>query len=140
MGAWGTGSFENDDAHDWLNDFFDAPSLAAVEEPLKIAAEFDAREYLEMPECGAAVAAAEIVAGLVGTPNPDMPDDLKQWVQGQQEQNLASGLRFVNLAQRAVARVRFDSEMKDSWIDEDLRQKWYAEMTNLETRLSRVAF
>ena len=139
MGAWGTGSFENDDAHDWLNDFFDAPSMEAVEEALTTVAAFDADEYLEMPECGAALAAAEIVAALRGAPSSDLPADVTLWVREQRERDTSADARLVGLARRAVGRVKADSEMNDTWINEATRQQWLTRVADLEARLDRAA-
>lgn len=34
MGAWGSGSFENDDALDWLTDFCDDPDKGLIADAL----------------------------------------------------------------------------------------------------------
>lgn len=63
MGAWGTGSFENDDAADWVAGL-DAISPEELTRILIAAA--DDPEYLEGPAASVAVAAAEVVAALEG--------------------------------------------------------------------------
>lgn len=73
MGAWGSGSFENDDALDWLTDFCDDPDKGLIADALTTVAEMDDSEYLEAPDCCVAIAAAEIVAALKGAPNSTHP-------------------------------------------------------------------
>jgi hypothetical protein len=80
LGAWGSGSFENDDASDWLGAFCDAPDKELISDALSTVAEMDADEYLEAPDCSVALAAAEVVAALKDPPNPDMPDDAKECI------------------------------------------------------------
>lgn len=75
MGAWGAGSFENDDAADWLADFCDEPDEKRIANALSTVAEMDAGEYLEAPECSVGLAAAEIVASLKGAGSPDLPEE-----------------------------------------------------------------
>jgi hypothetical protein len=71
MGAWDAGSFDNDDAADWLADFCDGPDGERITGALSTVAEMDAGEYLEAPECSVGLAAAEVVAALKGVPDPD---------------------------------------------------------------------
>ena len=61
MGAWGCGSFENDDAVDWVYEF-ESSGVAAVASALEHVSSIAEDEYLEAPEASAAIAAAEIVA------------------------------------------------------------------------------
>src|SRR5258708_2687967 len=75
MGAWGSDSFENDDALDWLDDFCDAPEQALILNTLSTVVEVDASEYLEAPNCSVGIAAAEVVAALMSAPNANLPDD-----------------------------------------------------------------
>ena len=63
MGAWGVGSFENDDAADWVAGL-DEISLADLTGILSQAADDPA--YLEGPAASVAVAAGEVVAALNG--------------------------------------------------------------------------
>jgi hypothetical protein len=74
MGAWGSDSFENDDAADWVADFCDAPDPAVIVKALSAVADLDASQYLEAPDCSVGIAAAEVVAALKGAPNSNLPD------------------------------------------------------------------
>ena len=71
MGAWGAGSFQNDSALDWYEDFRAAGAVA-------ISSAFDATrtdDYLEVDEGSAAIAAAEVVAAAFGKPTSEPPVD-----------------------------------------------------------------
>lgn len=71
MGAWGSGSFDNDDALDWVNDLEGSKGTAVIEFALQ--AVLDESDYLEAPECSAALCAAEVVAALKGAPGQGLP-------------------------------------------------------------------
>ncbi len=68
MGAWGTGSFDNDDAADLLTEVTGDGDLSLVREV------FDnvptSTEYVEAPDASQAIAAAEIVAAALGRVTP----------------------------------------------------------------------
>jgi len=131
VGAWGTGSFENDDAADWL------ASLATVT-PGQLTPIFahaaDDPEYLEGPEASVAVAAAEVVAALNGSPAESAPAAIDVWTKSH-PQALTPQLR--ELAARAMDRVRRNSELKDLWMEADGLNDWIAAIQDLQTRLGQ---
>ena len=77
-GAWGEGSFDNDDALDWVAECVKsatpAPVLAAVDAAVR-------SKYVEAPAGSAAVAAAEVVAAALGKPSSNMLAELRAWIQ-----------------------------------------------------------
>src|SRR6267142_4662041 len=77
VGGWGTGSFENDDAMDWLS------RLAAIR-PADLAKIFtqaaDDPAYLEAPVASVVVAAGEVLAAMNGSPAPAMPPAIDEWL------------------------------------------------------------
>ena len=82
MGAWGSGPFDNDDAADWLAELEDRGIEA-------IAAAFDAipsdvAQYVEIPECSAAVAAAEVLAIMRGNESGRIPSEVENWAADQE--------------------------------------------------------
>jgi hypothetical protein len=134
MGAWGSGSFENDDASDWLIDFCDEPDKELILDALSTVAEMDTSEYLEAPDCSVGLAAAEVVAALKGAPNPDMPDDAKECMS---KLKIKADPSMVSLALRAVERIKTNSELKELWDESESPDEWYAAVDNLEERLKR---
>src|SRR5260370_18697303 len=81
MPGWGTGSFENEDAQSFLGRL-NSLGVDDLRQMLTHAADQD---YLEAPESGAVVAAAEVVAALVAaasgeTSSPATPPQIVDWI------------------------------------------------------------
>lgn len=133
MGSSGYGCFENDDAFDWLsNEFEGSYDYSAVHDALKHVADLDEDDYLEMPEAGAALAAAEVLAAALGRPSADLPPDVAEWVEGHPVDDRAV---LVPLALRAVERVGRNSELNDCWTSPDGATPWHAVLADLRSRL-----
>ena len=65
MGAWGAGIFENDGASDFVWEVEAAPAILTLMRPIDaIVALVKSGDYLEMPLCEEAAAAAEMLAAL----------------------------------------------------------------------------
>ena len=129
MGAWGTGSFENDDALDWMGDLAESGDAAAVESALKVVAE--STGYLEAPEGSAALAAAEVVAALRGQPAGDLPEEVALFTRGRARPSP----ELVATARAAVERVLQDSELRELWEETDDFETWQAGVADLVRRL-----
>ena len=129
MGGWGTGSFENDDAMDWLS------RLAAIG-PADLAKIFtqaaDDPAYLEAPAASIVVAAGEVLAALNGSAAPAAPPAIDEWVKKYPQ---ITTPELNALAVRALERVRKDSELKDLWMEADGLNDWTAVVRDLQTRL-----
>lgn len=134
MGAWGSDSFENDDAADWIADFCDAPDRAVVVNALAAVANMDLDEYLEAPGCSIGIAAAEIVATLKRAPNTNLPDDTNKCLSGL---GFNADSSLVMLALKAIERIRTNSELKELWDQSETPDEWYAALNRLEERLKR---
>lgn len=96
-GAWDAGPFDNDDALDWVWELESSVDLSAVEAALKAAA--NGGSYLEAPTGSAAIAAAEVVAALLGNPHPQLPDEIRSWVN---DRSLAKDDKLVELARKRL--------------------------------------
>ena len=144
MGGWGTGSFENEDAQGFL-DRLHSLGIDDLRRILACAADQD--DYLEAPESGIAVAAAEVVAALVvaakivatkEAPSPAAPREIMDWTSknwtSKNQALVPSDL--VDLARRAVERVRTNSELKDLWLEAEGLNEWNAALRELTERLS----
>jgi hypothetical protein len=130
VGAWGTGSFENDDAADWV------ASLGTItpNDLTKVLVQAaDDPAYLEGPAASAAVVAGEVVAALSGAPAAGAPAAIVDWVK-KYSQALTPELRAV--AMRALDRVRRNSELKDLWLEADGLNDWIAAMEELQGRIA----
>lgn len=89
-------------------------------------------KYAEMDECHEAVAAAEVVAAAKGQPAKNLPGEVKQWVAKHQSKFDSS---LVDLAIRAVERVRTDSELQQEWDESASLNDWKKHVTGLLKRL-----
>src|ERR1700733_14993550 len=131
MVGWSTGSFENDDAALWLAKR-GKPAPADLTQILIQAA--DNPSYLEAPAAGVAVAAAEVIAALNGSPAQGLPRGIVEWTSGNPQ---ASSPELKALAIRALDRVRRNSELRDLWLEADGLNDWTAAIQELQNRLQR---
>ena len=132
MGAWGHGSFANDSALDWLGELREGdPSL--VRSALEAVVDADADAYLELDECAAAMAAAELVAAALGKGNDRLDKDAVSWLPAHSATVQAVGAQ---LAYRAVERVFGQSEMRELWDENGPDTEWHADVRKLLTLLA----
>jgi hypothetical protein len=133
MGAWGAGSFENDDAADWLADFCGAPNKQSIVDALAGVADMGAAEYLEGPDCSVGIAAAELVAALKGAPNRDLTAEARDCVTKLESEDA----NLPSLALKTVERIKTNSELKELWDESETQSEWYASLSDLEARLQK---
>ena len=134
MGAWGTGSFQNDPARDWFSAVEEA-----VEPGTVIAAALDdalaEADHLELDPASTAIAGAELLASCAGQPADDLPDQVRRWVAGNGHDPHAAE---IEQAVHAVQRVRDDSELRESWEEEQgPENSWLPAVDDLLARLRR---
>ena len=129
MAGWGTKSFENEDAANWLTKL----GTTTAEDLTRIlSGAADSRDYLEAPPASVAVAAAEVVAALQGAPAEGAPREIIEWTKKNPQ---ASTPELKALALRALDRVRRNSELKDLWLEADGLNDWIAAMQDLQIRV-----
>ncbi|MGO9405550.1 MAG: DUF4259 domain-containing protein [Terriglobales bacterium] len=134
MPGWGTGSFENEDAQNFLGRL----KALGIEDLMAILSRAaDQENYLEAPESGSAVAAAEVVAALVAaakdeTASSATPRQIFDWLS---KTKCEAPPDLVDLARRAVERVRTNSELKDLWLEAEGLNDWSAALRDLTERL-----
>jgi len=133
MGAWGFGSFDNDDAADFLADVTESGDLSLIREVLDNV--LTSTEYVEAPDASQAIAAAEILAFAMGRPTPAAQQEqaLVQWI---------SRLRpsvepaLVTLARDALVRILApNSELRELWEEADGLSDWRATVVELAQQL-----
>jgi Domain of unknown function (DUF4259) len=130
MGAWGLGPFENDDAMDFIADLETTEGTGHLGTIFStIPDEIDS--YVEAPEAAAAIAAAEVVAALLGRANPQQPPEVTQWVARQA--GVDSSL--FREALRAVRRIQERSELRELWEEGADLPQWEASVSDLVARL-----
>jgi hypothetical protein len=126
--AWGTGSFENEYAADWLKKLSDITPDDLTQIFVRAA---DHPGYLEAPAASVVVAAAEVIAALQGSHTERPPAEVVKWTTNRQ----ASAPELIALALRALERVRKNSELKDLWLEADGLNDWIAAIQDLQTRV-----
>jgi hypothetical protein len=131
VGAWGTGSFENDDGLDWVAELEAAEDTTLLLEPLQAVTQLQ-DDYLDSYECTRALAAAEVVAALRGQPATQVPPEVEQWVRARPG-NVPDQL--VHEALLAIQHIRTDSEAKELWDETDSAAEWYGILDDLDRRL-----
>jgi hypothetical protein len=134
MGAWGTSSFANDDALDWLAELEMSTEWTDVRSALEAVHRGD---YVDAPTGAVALAAAEVVAAARGRVGADMPEEVTDWLADAATMDPA----LVALAVRAVEAVAASghtSELRTLWDDADAddRDAWHAGVVDLRARLS----
>ena len=132
MGTWGTETFANDDAMDWIAALEDTDDIHVVERALRTVN--DADGYLEAPDCSVALAAAEVVATILKKPGPDVPSEVFEWIARVGREIPPS---LPDDARRALDRVGADSELLELWEEagDPGLGEWRATLTELRGRL-----
>jgi len=132
MGTWGYGSFDNDDAADWVYEF-ESSGRAAVTSALRRVAELANGKYLEAPEATTALAAAEIVAAAHDGDLSKLSEEARKAFVAHRQS--LTGSVDVATARKAVERVARESELKELWEESDESQNWLNEVNGLLARL-----
>ena len=127
MGAWGSGSFDNDTAMDWVSTFL-------REGPDAVRDAFDAvtDSYLDADIGCCVIAAAESLAAARGKPVKGLPDGIKNNLD-----DLADEIKDVALLAKATAcvkDVRERDELRELWNEADPKE-WLAGVDDLLKRL-----
>jgi len=139
MGAWGTGSFDNDDALDFVATL-EREGSAAISAALERVAGLGVRDYLEAPDASSAIAAAEILAAARDGDASRLPEAAQDWLDGHAD-GLASPA-LLALALRGVERVLLQSELKELWEEggaDGQSEAWSNGLRHLITRLAVTA-
>jgi hypothetical protein len=134
VGAWGTGTFDNDDAADWVFELLESGDLAPARAAL--AATMDSDGWLEIPEGARAVAAASVVAAGFDGDVRGLPDDLVEWLEYHPDAGTLADARLAIDALERVASV--DSELREVWLEAANGPAWVEEIARLAYRLARV--
>lgn len=149
MSIWGPNPFENDDATDWIADLRDEPSLDVIKQAIEEIAEPAHIGYIEVTDGAEAVAAAEVLAELLGSPgdNPVLNEETQQFAEilrGAIEREDRRNIE--KLAQQAIDSIEIvlndteDSELRQMWEEQpEEMPAWITVMTALQRRLREIA-
>ena len=131
MGTWGIGSFENDDAADWLNELEEAENSRCLQKAFKAVLRNDDR--IELPQACAAVAAAEVVAAWNGKPAKDLPQEVLNFLKRVDD---PPDPALLEMADATLARLQEDEcELREAWEESESVDEWTAAIEELRDRL-----
>ncbi len=131
MGTWGVGSFENDQALDFVGELEGTHDLSLIEAALDLE---DDDEDLDVAIGTDVVVASEIVAALMGKPGLDLPVGVSTWVEARRGADVSSlrpravDLLKTVLSDRSELRQLWDESAKDA-------PAWKGRVGDLITRL-----
>lgn len=133
MGAWGIGSFDNDDAADFLADVTESGDLSLIREVLGNV--IASTEYVEAPDACQAIAASEVLAAALGRPTSaaQQEDEIGQWVA-----RIRPTVDNALAAQARDALTRIlaqDSELRELWAETEEFSEWQATVVELRRQL-----
>jgi len=132
MGAWGHETFENDSACDWLGDLRESDA-SLVGDALDEVAGADDDAYVEVDAASAALAAAELVAAVLGKGDDRLHEKAAAWLTENREAVQEIGAAR---ARRAVERVYKSSELRELWDENGEDTEWHSDVRELLTRLA----
>ena len=131
MGTWDTGSFDNDDALDWVYELEEADDLSILVDSFETVLE-QRNESPDETDCTIAICAAEVVAGLMGNPADDLPAEVMDWVGDQPPE----GVR--KMARTSLKVILRESGLKELWEETEIYPEWEENVRDLLARLQEA--
>jgi hypothetical protein len=131
-GAFGHGSFQNDDALDWVENELKESGMRAIQTALNAVLRMPAGDYLEAPACSAAIAASEVLAAALGRPAADLPSDAAAAAKRLPRPAAA----LWKDARAALDRILAKSELRDLWSESKQFSEWKKTVEELKDRLA----
>lgn len=135
MGTWGAGSFDNDDALGWIDEFVNEPSRDFIAETLETAVG-SSDDDLDPTTSSMAVAAAECVAAVKNGSYSKLKGNLEECLINN---NISADQKLVNLAIGAIKRIKTNSDLKELW-EEAGADQWSSAINDLEERLKKRSY
>ena len=138
MGAWGHGSFENDTALDWVSElterrgffvFKKAGGFSVLEKALEVVPDTP----LDADAGSEALAAAEVIAALMGKGRDCLPKELAEWVSNAQPVDVEPLRTKALKALDAV--LSEDSELRELWEESEDFEAWKSDVEGLRSLL-----
>lgn len=133
MGAWGYRNFENDSALDWVYLLQKHDDHGFIIDALKLINSQNNAALVE-PAPTNAIAAAEVIAAILGRPSEDCPASVKTWI----EDKSPMPLPIVAQAIQAIQTIQLDSSLKRLWRYQEDLEAWERVLRNLLSRLNNT--
>lgn len=133
MSAWGISNFENDTALDWVNSIIQQKEVSTLKTSVEEFLTSFSSEETTLIECSKFLTIAETIAGLLGAPAEDFPEELNDWIES----------KFIKIEQstiddtrKGVKLILKDSEAKEMYVDSGYYKSWEKAQKDLLKRLS----
>jgi hypothetical protein len=134
MGAWGHSNYANDTAHDFAMDVTEQ-GVDKIKTAIAAAASCAEDEVLDDEESCEALAAIEFIATAKGKMAEDFPENAEEWLAGKDVSDLTSA-DIIAESQKALARIRSNSQLKETWKQAGEYENWVKVVDDLEKRIS----
>ena len=134
MSAWGISNFENDTALDWVNEIIQEQEITGLKESINTFLKDFSGESTSLIDCSKFLTAAETVAAIIGSPNEDFPEELKEWVESKY---IKIEQITIDAAKKGVKLIMTDSEAKEMYLDSGYFKSWEKAQKDLIKRLSK---
>jgi hypothetical protein len=133
MGAWSVGSFENDDALDFLAEITESDDLSLIRKVFDNV--ITSTEYVEAPDACQAIVGAEIIAAAIGRPTAEAQQNtsLNQWLT--QIQPTIDNALIVQAIEALTLILAPNSELRELWEDSEYYAEWKSAMIELRQQL-----
>ena len=132
MSGDGTGTFDNDDAMEWLSGF-GSDGATAAQGALEAITDMDPLDYLEAEIAAHALAAAEIVAASRYGDGSRLPKEALPSLK--ENASKIDAAKLLSTARKAVNRVLKNSELREQWEDSPDIEEWEDDVRELLERL-----
>ncbi len=133
MSAWGISNFENDSALGFVGSLIEEDNGETIDGIIKnFVSTFDP-EDTTLVDCSRFLAVAEVLAGLLGNPSEDFPDEMTDWIETKYikiEQDI------IGQAKKGVSLILKDSEAKEMYWGSGYQTSWVKAQKDLLKRLS----
>ena len=135
MEIWGISAFDNNAAQAWLADFGEN-DFRLIDRTLAGVAALLPVDELDAVEAAESLVAAECIAAACGLPAAVLPDVLLAWLE--ENRPIQVKLEYAAMAQKAVARVIEQSDLKDIWAQTEYLERWETAVSDLQARLTNI--
>lgn len=132
MSAWGISNFENDSALDWVAKTVEEKQVSFSKMVDEFMGNFSPEET-SLIECSEFLAVAETIAGLIGSPVEDFPEELNEWIE---TKYIKVEDDLLTKTKKGVELVMTDSEAKEMYLDSGYFKSWEKAQKDLIKRLS----
>lgn len=132
MSAGGVGTFEMEDAVEWINGF-GADGVNSIQEAFETVNDLEAGDYIEADIAAYALAAAEVVAAARDGDTSRLPKDAIGSVE--ENEDKINAAKLLAAARKAVSRVLKSSELREEWEDTPDLEDWEDHVRELIERL-----